>query len=124
MAWCKIKLVLGRTQAYPNGSMSHGYDIIAPLTADDHLDEAAWREDKKRSRVHRFWAGEPDEVGTLIHTRHRTWAFSYAPGEDDDEPIFKLETHTFKEGEYLTITEHDGEAMPFLVANVERLPAS
>lgn len=121
MTWSQIKLVLGRTAEHPAGSDVRGYDIIAPLTADGHLDEAAWRENKQKARVHRFWAGEKDEVGTLIHTRHRTWAFSYVPGEDDDEPIFKLESHTFKEGEYLTIVENDGEALPFLVANVSPL---
>jgi len=121
MAWMKIKLFLGRTEDHPSGSTAHGYDIVAPLTEDGHLDEAAWRENKKKSRVHRFWEGEADEVGTLIHTRHRTWAFSYAPGEDDDEPIFKLETHVVRQGEYLTITEHDGEALPFVVASVSPL---
>ncbi len=121
MTWMKIKLVLGRTEDHPSGSSAHGYDIVAPLTADGHLDEAAWRADKRAARVHRFWAGEPDEVGALIHTRHRTWAFSYAPGEDDDEPIFRLDTHVFRQGEYLTITEHDGQALPFLVASVSPL---
>ena len=121
MVWSVIKLKLGRTEAFPSGSADHGYDIVAPLTDDGHLDEEVWRENRGKARVHRFWKGEADEVGTLIHTRHRTWAFSYAPGEDDDEPIFKLEQHQFKEGEYLTITEHDGDPLPFLVANVRPL---
>ena len=121
MAWSVIKLVLARTDEFPNGSTAHGYDIVAPLSEDGHLDEAAWRADKAKSRVHRFWEGEEDEVGTLIHTRHRTWAFSYEPGEDDDEPIFKLEQHVFREGEYLPITDHEGDALPFIVANVRSL---
>lgn len=121
MGWKQIKLVLGRTDEYPSGSSEHGYDIIAPLTIDGHLDEEAWRAERKRARVHRFWAGEDDEVGTLIRTRHRTWAISYKAGEDDDEPFFKLETHIFNQGEYLTITETNGEALPFLVANVRPL---
>ena len=121
MSWSHIKLVLARTADHTSGSTAYGFDIVAPLTRDGHLDEVVWRDNKSKARVHRYWAGEPDEVGTLIHTRHRNWAFSYAPGEDDDEPIFKLETHTFKEGEYLTITDHDGDALPFLVAKVSRL---
>ena len=121
MAWSVIRLVLGRTEKFPNGSTQHGYDVVAPLTEDGHLDEDAWRKDKKKARVRRFWAGDPDEVGTIVHTRGRKWAFSYAPGLDDDEPLFKLEQHRIVEGEYLTVTEHDGSALPFLVANVEPL---
>lgn len=123
MTWSLIKLVLGRTPDHPEGSIACGYDVVAPLTADGHFDEVAWRADKQKSRVHRFWTDENDEVGRLIHTRHRTWAFSYAPGEDDDEPIFKLEAHAIREGEYLTIAEKDGEPLPFLVANVSPLDA-
>jgi hypothetical protein len=66
--------------------------------------------------VRRFWDGEDEEHGHLIHTRHRTWAFSYAPGEDDDEPIFHLESHRLAEGEYVTITETDGTALPFRIS--------
>jgi len=121
MTWSVMKLVLGRCDDYPQGSLAHGYDIVAPLTPDGHLDEAAWRAAKQKSRVRRFWQGEPDELGTIIHTRHRTWAFSYKPGEDDDEPVFKLEDHRFAEGKYITIRGHDGEASTFLVAEVHSL---
>ena len=114
MPWTHIRLELARTDDFPDGSNAHGYDLVAPLDDTGHLDEAIWRDDKKKARVHRFWDGEEDEVGELIHTRHRTWAFSYAPGEDDDEPIFHLETHKLTPGEYITISE-DGEPMPFRV---------
>jgi len=114
MPWTHIRLELARTDDFPDGSNAHGYDLVAPLDDTGHLDEAMWRDDKTKARVHRFWEGEEDEVGELIHTRHRTWAFSYAPGEDDDEPIFHLETHKLTPGEYITISE-DGEPMPFRV---------
>ena len=122
MSWYAIRLELGRTPDLPDGSRHHGYDLVAPLTEEGRLDEAAWRADKSRATVHRFWEGEDDERGNLIHTRRRTWAFSYEPGEDDDEPIFHLETHALKPGEYVTITEHDGEALPFRIVAVRPLP--
>ncbi len=121
MAWRAIRLELARSADHPNGDAGHGYDIVAPLTPDDVFDEDAWRADKGKSRVRRFSAGEDDEIGTLIHTRHRTWAFSYEPGEDDDEPVFKLETHAFRPGEYVSITEHDGETRTFRVRSVRPL---
>ncbi|MEO0465913.1 MAG: hypothetical protein AAF216_05185 [Pseudomonadota bacterium] len=114
MPWTHIRLELARTEEHPDGSNAHGYDLVAPLDETGHLVEDKWRTDKKKARVHRFWEGEADEVGQLILTRHRTWAFSYAPGEDDDEPIFHLETHKLKPGEYITISE-EGEPMPFRV---------
>ncbi len=115
MPWTHVRLELARTDTFPEGSSARGYDLVAPLDADFHLDEALWRQDKRRATVRRFWEGEDDEHGELIHTRHRTWAFSYEPGEEDDEPIFHLETHRLAPGEYVTITDPDGPARPFRV---------
>jgi len=118
MTWHAIRLELARTPTFVDGSNVRGYELRAPLTADGHLDEDAWRADRKAAVVRRFWAGEPDAEGRLIHTRHRTWAFSYAPGEDDDTPFYHLETHRFVPGEYVSITEQDGETLPFRVTSV------
>ena len=70
------------------------------------------------ARLRRFWAGEDDERGVLSCTKGGRWVFSYAPGEDDDEPVFKFANHAFREGEYVAITEHDGVMRPFRVASV------
>ena len=118
MSWRRIRLELARTPQFANGSPRHGYELKAPLTEDGHLDVEAWREHKKGATVRRFWEGEDDEHGVLIHTRHRTWAFSDEPGEDDDTPFFHLETHRFAVGEYVSIREQDGETLPFRVADV------
>jgi len=122
MAWFTVRLELARTKEHPAGSPLHGYEMRVPLNEEGLLDEAEWREHKKGAVVRRFWQGEPDEVGHLIHTRHRKWAFSYAPGEEDDEPFFHLETHSLKAGEYVTITEHDGESYPFRIVHVGTEP--
>lgn len=113
----RIRLELARTPEFPEGSAQHGYELVAPLDAKGHLDAAAWRASKGACTVRRFWRGEADEHGTLVHTRGG-WAFSYAPGEDDDEPVFRLDRHLFVPGEYVTVTEHDGNARPFRVAEV------
>jgi hypothetical protein len=122
MSWCKIRLELARTRELPEGSRTRGYELVAPVDAAGHIDEAAWREDKTRARVRRFWEGEEDEHGQLIHTRGKKWAFSYRPGEEDDTPLYHLENHIFREGEYLSITEQDGEALPFKIMAVSKLP--
>ncbi|MDP6350646.1 MAG: hypothetical protein QF926_01250 [Alphaproteobacteria bacterium] len=118
MSLKSIRLELARNPDWPNGNPDCGYQFRAPLDADGHIDVDAWRGEKKSCAVHRFWQGEDDEHGHLIHTRHRTWAFSYAPGEDDDTPFFRFESHAFIAGEYVSITEHDGKEYTFLVTAV------
>ncbi len=113
-----IRLELARTKEFPEGSAAHGYEFHAPLDGQGHLDLAAWRAVKDACSVRRFWAGVDDERGVLTCTKGGRWVFSYAPGEDDDEPVFKFANHAFRDGEYVSITEHDGVMRPFRVVSV------
>lgn len=114
----KVRLELARTPEFPDGNAACGYELVLPLDRHGVLDPREWRAHSERCTVRRFWPGQDDEHGRLIHTRHRAWAFSYAPGEDDDEPMFRLETHKLVPGEYVSVTEHDGVTRPFRVAAV------
>jgi hypothetical protein len=118
MSLKRVRLELARTPDFPEGSRFHGYEFVAPLDAKGHLDSAGWPKAKAACTVRRFWGDQPDELGTLIHRRNGSWAFSYQPGDDDDEPIFRFDKHLFVTGEYVTVTEHDGVARPFRVADV------
>ncbi len=118
MSFKNIRLELARTKEFPEGSSKHGYEFVLPLDDTGQIEPDAWRADKARCTVTRFWGDEDAEQGYLIHTRHRTWAFSYAPGEEDDEPFVRFEDHVFKEGEYVSLTGHDGEIHPFRVVSV------
>ena len=120
----RIRMELARTPEAPEGAWDCGYELIAPLDPDGYLDVDAWRERRTECTVHRFWSGAGDEHGRLIHTRDRRWAFSYAPGEDDDEPIWRLDNHRFIEGEYVSVTEHDGVTRPFRIVRVRPWPAA
>lgn len=121
MTLTKIRLELARTKEEPTGNPNCGYEFIAPLDSSGRFDEETWHEHRKACTVRRFWQGAKEEHGTLIHTRGRKWVFSYAPGEDDDEPLFKFDRHTFKLGEYVSITEHDGVTRPFRVVQITSL---
>ncbi|WP_374368045.1 hypothetical protein [Dongia sp.] len=114
----KIRLELGRTKEQPEGNPRCGYEFWAPLTADGHLDEAAYKAVKAECRVHRFWEGAMPEHGHLQHLGPDRWVFSYAPGKDDDEPAFKLDKHRFEVGEYVSLTEHDGVTRPFRIVAI------
>jgi hypothetical protein len=117
MTWNIIRLELARTKKFPEGSPAHAYVLHLPLTADGQIDEAAWALDKDRATVRRQWPGEADQFGKVIRLKNRGWAFSYEPGEADDEPIFHLETHPLKPGNYVTIRETDGESLTFKVVS-------
>jgi hypothetical protein len=118
MSLKRIRLELARTPDFPVGSSEHGYEFIAPLDGKGHLDSARWPKAKAACTVRRFWNNTPDEHGTLIQRKSGSWAFSYAPGDDDDEQIFRFDRHFFVPGEYVTVTELDGVARPFRVVQV------
>jgi hypothetical protein len=108
-----------RTRAgpnYPDGSAAHAYVLRLPLDAGGLIDAGHLHDAGERSVVRRFWPGEPDQTGVVIR-KGRGWAFSYAPGDADDEALFHLENHPIAVGRYLTITEADGRQLPFKVVH-------
>jgi hypothetical protein len=112
-----IRLELARTPEFPGGSPDHGYEFLAPLNSDGHIDAAAWKTVKDKCVVTRFWAGE-QKAGKLRHTGGG-WRFDYDPRDDaDDEPFFKLDRHALVPGAYVTITETDGQQLAFRVTEV------
>lgn len=118
MTLYSIRLELARTAGYPEGSAQHGYEFVAPLDAAGHLDAEQWRVHKHSCVVRRFNKGEDDESGVLVH-HGKGWRFDYDKRDHaDDEPLFKLDRHLIKKGEYLSITEHDGVSRPFRVVRV------
>ena len=120
MNWKSIRLELARTPDFPEGSASRAYLLHLPLREDGLIDETSFREAPASATVRRFWPSEPDMAGYVIRARGG-WAFSYEPGEEDDECIFHLETHPIRPGEYITLTEPDGRRLPFRVASLKRL---
>ena len=120
MNWTSIRLELARTPDYPEGSASRAYLLRLPLDENGLIDEPALRTSPARATVHRFWPNEPDLSGYVIRTP-RGWALSYEIGEDDDEAVFHLESHPIRIGEYLTLTEPDGQRLPFRVADLKQL---
>jgi len=112
--WSLVRLELGRTPEFPDGSASRAYVLRLPLDADGLIDDAAIAQRPAMATVRRFWPNEPDQQGYLIR-KGKGWAFSYALGEEDDEEVFHLESHPFRAGEYVTLTEPDGSRRPFRI---------
>jgi len=120
----RIRLNLARSKEYPAGSARHGYEFVAPLDRTGHIDLELWRKHRDHCRVRRFWEGERDEVGHLIHAaggnEHARWVFDYDnSAEHDDEAGYRFGAHAFQPGEYVSIRDEDGEMHTFQVVSVE-----
>ena len=119
----RILLNLARSREFPDGSSRHGYDFIAPLDPEGHIDPVLWKKYRDYCRIRRFWAGEDDEVGRLVHkpggAEHARWVFDYNPNQDDDDEVgYKFGAHAFLPGEYVSISGQDGKLHTFHVIAV------
>jgi len=120
----RITLHLARTPEFPEGSNRHGYEIIAPLDAEGRLDTKLFNAKKDHCRVRRFWGNEPIRYGRLEHRPGgiggATWEIDYDDSTDnDDEAGYRLSSHKFSEGEYLSIRDDEGELNTFRVIKVQ-----
>jgi hypothetical protein len=120
----RIRLNLARSAEFPAGSPNHGYEFVAPLDHESHIDAEAWRKARDRCQVRRFWASEQEEIGKLVHkpggAEHARWVFDYDESADeDDEAGYRFGAHAFRIGEYVSIRDEDGEMHTFQVVSVE-----
>jgi hypothetical protein len=119
----KVTLNAARSKEFPEGSIRHGYELLAPLTEEGRIDVEAWKARRGECFVHRFWGDEPPLRGLLAHRPGgrggSTWAFEYGRGVDlaDDEDGYRFGDHVFKVGEYVSVRE-EGVLRPFRVVSV------
>jgi hypothetical protein len=120
----RIRLQLARSKEFPMGSRRRGYEFVAPLDAAGHIDPRLWHQYRDHCRVRRFWEGEDDQVGRLVHkpggAEHARWVFDYDPDrDDDDEAGYRFGSHALTPGEYVSIRDEDGETHTFQVTSVQ-----
>jgi hypothetical protein len=120
----RIRLTLARAKEFPQGSQYHGYEFVAPLDDQGHIDVELWRQHREHCRVRRFWPGQDDQVGFLTHKpggpEHGRWIFDYNPTRaDDDESGYRFGANMFRLGEYVSIRNEEGEMHTYKVASVE-----
>jgi hypothetical protein len=121
-AFKRIRLELARSREFPNGSAQHGYELVAPLDADAHIDVGLWQKYRDNCRVRRFW-GDGEEIGYLVHkpggSEHAHWIFDYhKTTQHDDEFGYRFGAHAFRFGEYVSIRGEAGEVGTFRVVSV------
>lgn len=121
----RIRLELARSKEYPSGSATHGYEFVAPLDGNAHIDPALWQKYREHCGVQRFW-GDESEIGRLLHKpggpEHARWVFDYGGAGTDDEAGYRFAAHAFRLGEYVSIRDEDGAIHTFRVVSVT--PAS
>lgn len=122
-AFKRITFHLARSSEHPNGSDRHGYDLVAPLDAQGKIDADAWRARRGACRVRRFWHGEPDQIGHLVHRAGgaggHSWIFDYDPdSDDDDEVAFRFGDHKLQVGEYVSIEDDRDEMHTLRIVSV------
>ena len=93
-----IRLQLARSKEFPSGSARHGYDLVAPLDENGHIDPELWRKHEKECSVRRFWDDEEVAIGRLVHkpggAEHARWMFDYgAGGNEDEEAGYRFGAH-------------------------------
>ena len=116
----RVRMELAREPGHPAGSRDIGYEFIAPVSDDGRILADAYGQLKDRCRVRRFHEGEKDEVGHVVRKRGGAWAFHYDIHGDPlhDETGFRLNSHRFVPGEYVSIKEPDGDLKTYRVISV------
>jgi hypothetical protein len=102
---------------FADGDDHRGYSLVAPLTADGHLDASAYGKAKDACTVRRFAPDEDPADGRLARSG-QSWFFDYGDKIVDDEPVYRLGAHRFAVGEYVSITDDDGRLMTYKVTDV------
>lgn len=120
-----VTIHLARCHDYPEGNARCGYQFTAPLDASQHLDVEGWKAARQHCLVRRFWIGDTDRPGRLVHRRGglsgATWAFVYDEGGPNEEVEHFLHHQVFQPGEYVSIEDEDGSVNTFKVAAVKEV---
>jgi len=82
---------------FAEGDDHRGYAMVAPLTAEGKLDEAAFRAHKAAFTVRHFAPDEDPMEGKLARRGER-WYFDYGDDAEADEPLFRIGEHRFAVG--------------------------
>lgn len=119
MTWKRIRLELATTADFPRGSPSRAYLLRLPLGENGAIDRAAVQDEPRQATVRRFWPSQPDLAGYVI-PGPRGWELAYDRAAAD-RATGRLESDALRLGDCVTLTEPDGQRLPFRVAALDTL---
>lgn len=114
-ALTKITLQLGRNEGYPDGDRHEGYIINAPINAEGKLDVEIWRKYSKDCKVIRYSANDDNDAEGQLVYKSGKWSISYS-ADFEEEGLFHLADHRLWVGDYVTVTEKDGDALVYVIS--------
>lgn len=114
MNWRSIRLELGNTPDFPDGSVGRAYLIRLPLDGDDAIDESELLANPSKATVRRHWSTDPDQHGKIVRSGF-DWAMRC---DDKPERLLRLSGIPLRLGQRVSIVEPNGAVLPFNVASV------
>lgn len=112
----KVTMLLAFAPDAPDGDTANGLELRVCLTAQGHLDEAAFAADPAGWRARRFRPGAPDRPVDLVRLEDR-WALRSV--ESDDAPVWPFAASVFRPGEYVTLCPPAQPERVFRIVSVE-----
>jgi len=120
----RIELVMAAGPGFPQGSLTHRYNLMVILTPGGMLDEAAWWADPTPWPAERIWPGDRRH-GDVQLDAENGWALRFGPAVGPDTEAHNAPLHApirsagqFRPGEYVTIREPNGNEYAYRVVNV------
>ena len=117
MNWKDIRMELACAPQFPRGSPHRCYLLHLPLGECGFIDEDLVHAAPRHATVRRFWPSQPDLRGHVVKTGDG-WAFAYERQDQGSEMLFHMDAMPIRIGECITLTEPDGERLPFRVTAV------
>jgi len=112
--WKQIRLELASTPEFPAGSVSRAYLLRLPISDDDHVDVAAYRQNPRRAVVRRHWSSEPDQRGQLLEAGEE-WII-HCDGKPDSR--LELDGKPLRLGQQIPIKIGEGIELPLRIASI------
>lgn len=114
--WTHIRLELARQPDAPAGDPRDGWDIVAALDAGGRLDGEACRAAPERLHVRRFEDDQTVATGSLKQGPGGRWLLDLGDDGVPDATGFRFGEESFVTGEYVSLTDADGEQRTYVVA--------
>lgn len=119
MSLSRIVMRLARNPGteFADGDDHRGYTLVAPLTEDGRIDEAALKSSPEAGKVRHFTPDDDPHEGRLGRRGDR-WFFDFGDEDEGQEPLYRLGEHRFAVGEYLSISDEDGRLLTYKVTDI------
>ena len=111
-----VRAVLASGPGMPGGSIAQGLDMVVPLTPQGRMDEVALIAADAPLPARRFRPDREDWTGVLVAT---DGGFALQSENSRDDPIWAMEAHVFRPGDYVTLRRPNGEEMVFRIVAVD-----